>query len=140
MGTIGTEVSQGDLNGRIEKWRLGLQVFADHPFLGSGSNSFPTVTGDNPRHVAHNSFISVLTETGLIGFGLIMAIGILVLLNVWRHPFWERLFWLSLLAVLVIGISTLTWEHRKPTWLILQFRRCRGKFCRQQKNGFCRSR
>jgi O-antigen ligase len=94
-------------------------VFAENPLLGSGTNSFPTVTGG--RLVAHNSFISVLTETGLVGFGLVLAIGTLTFTSVWSRPFWERLFWLTLLSVLMIGISTLTWEHRKPLWVILSF-------------------
>jgi hypothetical protein len=31
---------------------------------------------------------------------------------------WERALWLTSLLVWVVGVSTLTWEHRKPTWLL----------------------
>jgi O-antigen ligase len=119
MGTIGTEITEGDLNGRMGLWRSGLLVFSEHPILGSGTNSFPVATGAD--QVAHNTFISVLTETGLVGFGFMIAVMALTIRSGWSRPFWERLFWFSLLAVLLIGISTLTWEHRKPTWLMFSF-------------------
>jgi hypothetical protein len=31
----------------------------------------------------------------------------------------ERAMWVVVLAVWTIGVSTLTWEQYKPTWLIL---------------------
>ena len=35
------------------------------------------------------------------------------------QPKWDRRFWLTLLAVWAIGASTLSYEHRKTTWLVL---------------------
>jgi hypothetical protein len=30
----------------------------------------------------------------------------------------ERCLWISLLLTWMIGVSALTWEYRKPTWLL----------------------
>ena len=67
--------------------------------------------------VAHNSFLSVLVELGLVGFLLFALILTVVVIQAWNQPKWERRFWLTMLIVWTIGASTLTWEHRKTTWL-----------------------
>jgi hypothetical protein len=49
-------------------------------------------------------------------FGLILAVAIMQAL---RQPKWEAAFWLTMLLVWAICASSLTYEHRKATWLIL---------------------
>lgn len=115
--TTGPELLEGDLNGRLALWRDGVSSFTERPFLGVGSNMFRSV--NNLGKVAHNSFLSVLVELGLVGFSLFAAILILGVLEALKLPRWESAFWLTLLLVWAIGASTLTWEHRKATWLFL---------------------
>jgi len=117
LGTTRTELTQGDLNGRLDQWREGLAAFAQHPILGVGSNMYRSVNALGK--VAHNSFISVLVQLGLVGFVLFGIILAIVLVQARGQPKWERSFWLTLLVVWTIGSSTLTWEHRKSTWLFL---------------------
>lgn len=119
LGTTGTEVTQGDLNGRTAQWRQGLRAFADHPVLGVGTDMYRSVNTLNK--VAHNSYLSVLVEEGLIGFVLFATILWIVAAQAWRLPRWDRNFWMTGLLVWAIGASTLTWEHRKTTWLFLTF-------------------
>ena len=92
-----------------------LASFEEHPILGVGSNMYRSV---NIRgRVAHNSFISVLIQLGLIGFILFASILAIAALYAWVQSKWDRRFWFTLLLVWIIGASTLTWEHRKTTWL-----------------------
>jgi O-antigen ligase len=119
LGTTGTEVTQGDLNGRTAQWRQGLRAFMDHPVLGVGTDMYRSVNTLNK--VAHNSYLSVLVEEGLIGFVLFATILWIVAGHAWRLPGWDRNFWMTVLLVWAIGASTLTWEHRKTTWLFLTF-------------------
>jgi O-antigen ligase len=81
------------------------------PFIG-----VPGVPGH--EYVAHNSFFSVLVETGLIGFLLYAGFLLVVAAFVWALPAPERGLWATVLFVWVLGASTLTWEHRKPSWLL----------------------
>lgn len=117
LGTTGTEISSGDLNGRVELWRQGIVAFEEHPLLGVGSNMYRSVNTENK--VAHNSFISVLVELGLVGivlFGITLAIAIR---QIFGQPTWDTRLWLAVLAGWAVAASTLTWEYRKPTWLFL---------------------
>jgi O-antigen ligase len=119
LGTTGTEVTQGDLNGRTEQWRQGFNAFEEHPIFGVGTDMYRSV--NTLSKVAHNSYLSVLVEEGLIGFALFAMILAMVAGQVWRLPRWDRNFWMTVQVVWAIGASTLTWEHRKTTWLFLTF-------------------
>jgi O-antigen ligase len=119
LGTTATEVTEGDLSGRIGQWEQGLRAFMDHPVLGVGTDQYRTV--NTLSKVAHNSYLSVLVELGLIGFVLFATILWIVVGQARRLPRWDRNFWLTVLLVWAIGASTLTWEHRKTTWLFLTF-------------------
>jgi O-antigen ligase len=117
MGTIRAEATEGDLNGRTNQWSEGLDAFGEHPALGVGANMYRSV--NSLGHVAHNSFLSVLVQLGLIGFVLFGIILIIVVIYAFLQPRWDRNFWLTLLSVWAIGAFTLTWEDRKTTWLFL---------------------
>ncbi len=120
LGTTGTELTEGTLNNRTNNWREGLETFVEHPIIGVGTNMYRSV--NSLGKVGHNSFISVLVELGLIGFLMFAAILAMVVNEAWRHPSkWDKSFWLTVFAVWTIGSSTLTWEHRKTTWLFMSF-------------------
>jgi O-antigen ligase len=119
LGTTGTELTQGDLNGRTAQWRQGIRAFMEHPVLGVGTDMYRSVNTLNK--VAHNSYLSVLVEEGLIGFVMFASILAMVAWQVRLLPRWDRNFWMTVLFVWAIGASTLTWEHRKTTWLFLTF-------------------
>jgi len=117
FSTTTSELTDGDLNNRTNIWREGLASFIEHPIIGIGTNMYRSI--NSLGKVAHNSFISILVEVGLIGlalFAMILAIAVALAMG---QPTWDKNFWLALLAVWVIGASTLTWEHRKSTWLFL---------------------
>ncbi|MFB3737382.1 MAG: O-antigen ligase family protein [Candidatus Velamenicoccus archaeovorus] len=128
LGTTATEATQGDLNGRIPQWTEGVRAFTVHPLIGYGANMYSTVN-DIPRQseragktnglgkAAHNTFVAILVELGLVGFVLFWIILGIVTGRALKLPRWERAFWLTVLLVWTIGSSTLTWGHRKTTWL-----------------------
>lgn len=125
LGTAGTEIQQGTLNSRTLIWKVGFGAFRDAPFGGVGAGAFPviaeTVLGEpkKTRTVAHNTFLSILIETGVIGFGLFSAVLGLLAVYIYNFPELDRRFWTVVLATWAIGVSTLTWEQRKPTWLLI---------------------
>jgi O-antigen ligase len=134
LGTIGGELRGGTLNQRTMIWEAGWEVFGQSPLRGIGAASFaPAVQHSlgmpfrgqseeegepNVELVAHNSFLSVLVEQGVIGFGLFLAVLLALAVPVLRLPVLEKMFWLSFLVTWVIGASTLTYEDRKLPWLL----------------------
>ncbi|MBD2199683.1 MULTISPECIES: O-antigen ligase family protein [Calothrix] len=108
LQSTGSEITSGDLNGRLIIWREGLASFLKHPFLGVGLGAIRTT--NSLGKVAHNSFISVLVEVGAIGLLLFLAIFLLVCYLASRQPKVHSMFWLTLLIIWTIGASTLTWE------------------------------
>jgi O-antigen ligase len=135
LSTIGSEVSSGTLNERTMIWRAGWVVFNQSPFRGVGAAAFaPSVEHalgmpfhgsgiddggpSNVELVAHNTFISVLVEQGVIGFALFLGILLTLVFSAWHFPLVDRAFWLSVLLTWAIGVSSLTWEDRKPSWFL----------------------
>lgn len=117
FGTTVSEVTDGDLNMRVPIWLDGLNSIAERPVLGIGSGTYHQMSSLNKE--AHNSFLSVTVELGLIGlslFGLIIAISAT---EAWTRLRSEAGFWLTLILVWGIGASALTWEDRRSTWLVL---------------------
>jgi O-antigen ligase len=119
LATTGTSLAALDAGGRVEIWRYGTAVFPEHPLLGVGSGAFPEV---NLLHaIAHNTFLSVLVELGIVGFVLFsITLGMAVFRAI-RQFKWDSGLWLTVLLVWAVGAFTLTWEARKPTWLFLIF-------------------
>ena len=116
LGQLDESVEQGNLTGRVDIWREGIQVIYENPLLGVGSGAFPSV---NPTgQAAHNLIISVWTETGLIGLAIYLTIIFLALWNAFHHKSREALFWSTLLLIWFIGSFSLNWEYRKQTWLL----------------------
>jgi O-antigen ligase len=111
------EITQGDLNNRTNNWRQGLESFLEHPILGVGGDMYRSV--NKLGKLAHNSFLSVLVELGLVGLVIFGAILSVTAFNAFKLSRWEAGFWLTVLAVWAIGASTLTYEYRKATWLFL---------------------
>jgi len=129
LSTVPNEFAQGTLTGRTVIWKAGWELFRAHPFLGIGANAFrlivsrvlaepihPDEYGRAPAPPAHNTFLSVLVEQGVIGLTLFCALlGVLALSLRALPPFQQKL-WIVCLGVWVVGVSSLTWEMRKPTW------------------------
>jgi O-antigen ligase len=116
LTTAKSSIAQGDLGGRVPLWKESLKAFSDHPLLGVGSGAFRVV---NPyKAVAHNTYLSVLAELGVVGLVLFISIVAVVGYSALQHSRGEAFFWLSTLLILLIGITVQTWEFTKTTLLI----------------------
>lgn len=120
IGTIQSEVANGTLTKRTYIWAAGLDVFRDHPMLGVGAGAFgPSVYSRlDIAYVAHNSYLSVLVELGVIGAVLFGSTLVMLCQLIGRLPKLERRTWLILMFTWSVAVSSLSWEHRKPTWFL----------------------
>jgi len=118
--SAGTELSGGTLTHRTVIWAAGLEAVRDHAFLGVGAGAYgPTVLKavDIP-YVAHNTFLSVFVELGVVGALILGGLLASAFLYAFLMPSLERCLWIALLLTWSAGVSSLTWEYRKPTWFV----------------------
>lgn len=117
IGTVGSSISSADLGGRVTMWRLSIAVLAKHPIFGVGSGAVDRLIGG----AVHNTFISVVTETGFIGFVLFLSILGVVFYKMVVLPKGISPLWLTIFLTWAIGVFSLSWEFRKVTWIILSY-------------------
>ena len=124
LGTTGQAVEDAHLGGRLTLWKAGFRAFTREPIWGHGVGGFvPAVIpelGPNAK-VAHNSFLSVAVEEGLIGLVIFITMLVSVYVPLRRLPRLQRRFGMVLFLTLMVAMSPLTWEDNKVTWLILAF-------------------
>jgi O-antigen ligase len=97
------------------------QMFLERPLLGVGFGQFPAAKlpylADRSTElrleairpmVHHNTYLSLLTEVGILGLGLFVAVLVLWARGAWRlwtsddHPHWQRTQGLVMLGVLAL--------------------------------------
>jgi O-antigen ligase len=116
-----SQVEGGSISGRGRIWRAGLTVFAQRPLMGYGTGSFKGAVSPilgEATQVAHNSFISILVEEGLVGLIFYLTMMGAVFFSLFRLPTLPRRFGLVLFCTLGVAMLPLTWEDRKPTWFV----------------------
>jgi len=111
------------LAGRFERVYAAFRIWADHPLLGSGWGTFSQLS---PLYIteggkgAHNGYLNVLAETGVLGFLPLVFVTFAV---VSRHirgvgqmskefEFWRPYFLCGLIAQLITnGFNDYLWER-----------------------------
>jgi O-antigen ligase len=116
---VGSELSAGTMTHRTAIWAAGWDVYQEHPLLGVGAGAYAASVRKrlDIAIVAHNTFLSVLVELGIIG-ALSMA-GLLASMfySAARLPYLEKRLWVVLLLTWMVGASALTWESGRPRGL-----------------------
>jgi len=126
LATTGSEITTGTLHDRTRIWKAGIRALRRHPIRGVGAGAYPKAVepwlgrpAKGFQYVAHNTFLSVLVEEGGIGLAICGLLFGTLAFFVWSLAPPERALWTVVAAVWAVGVFTLTWEHYKPTWLIM---------------------
>jgi O-antigen ligase len=115
--TTGKEISSGTLNERSVIWANAYEEWEESPFYGHGLGSFRRII--NPYHVdytAHNSFVAITAEQGIIGVVLYLTVITIALAAAWRLPGDDRWLMLLMLLIVMIGQMSLTLQDRMYIW------------------------
>jgi O-antigen ligase len=122
LSTTGAQVEDASFGNRFKLWKAGFHAFERQPMTGYGTGGFVRAISSElgaDSRVAHNTYLSVLVEQGIVGLTLYLMMFVAVYWSIRRLPKLERRFAMTLLATLAIAILPLTWEDRKPVWFIL---------------------
>jgi O-antigen ligase len=117
LATAFSSISAGDLGSRVPLWYAAISLFLAHPILGYGSGTLYLTIGT----AAHNILLSILAETGLVGFIIFLIILVIVFNEAVRLSKSYSGVWVAIFFVFMIGTSLLSWETKKATWLFLSF-------------------
>lgn len=116
LASTWSSIASGDFGGRVPLWKASIVQFSEHPILGIGAGVLhnPAVLNS----AAHNTYISILAELGLVGFGFFIFLFGVVFYQAYLQVKSGDFLWLTVLAAWAIGVFALSWEFKKPTWLI----------------------
>jgi O-antigen ligase len=68
---------------------------------------------------AHNTYLVVLVEEGLIGLLIFLSLFVVLFFRLLPLPTFERRVGLIQLATLAVVLMPLSWQHHKGTWLTM---------------------
>jgi O-antigen ligase len=70
-------------SGRLETWKATWNLFVSHPILGVGFRAHEAALKINSS--AHNGYLALLAEIGMIGFAAVLYVTFSGLWNIWRR-------------------------------------------------------
>ncbi|WMP18133.1 O-antigen ligase family protein [Thiothrix lacustris] len=115
--STGKEISTGTLNERSVIWAHAYEEWEESPIYGHGLGSFRRIINPyNIDYTAHNSFVAITAEQGIIGTVLYWAVIVFAFTSVWRLSGDERWLLLLMLLIMVIGQMSLTLQDRMYIW------------------------
>ena len=119
IGTATTiaDAEGGALSGRLGIWSESIDAFLERPLTGIGLDGHRAATPTGKE--AHNTYVSVLAETGMVGFLLLVSLIVAVVLQVRHRRGWNAWYWYTQLAVVAIGAVSLSLEDSKSLWIFL---------------------
>jgi O-antigen ligase len=139
----GSDIEQQE--SRLTIWTVGWRIAEDNPVIGVGVGNFKE---ESPGYVlepgtlfrtdrvldrpaeAHNSYLHVLAELGIVGVALFIAIvafsisagikaaGAFARVGDWRMEILTRGILVALVGVLAAGFF-ISWQTGKPLWLLM---------------------
>lgn len=118
LTTIRDQLHGGDLNQRLNIWEAGWRAFTQAPFLGHGAGLFVNAAGLASFDTAHNTALSILVETGIVGFTLFCAIVAVSIHNSLRTGGVQRIALLTLLATWTVSAIVGSTAESRTTWLL----------------------
>jgi O-antigen ligase len=117
--SISTSADSDGFSGRFALWKAGWETFKMHPLVGIGTGQFKvSIPIANKFGIAHNVYLGVLTELGIVGLSLFACILILVAVSAVRQMKSGTPVWALCFLVWSIAASALTWEQDPWTWLL----------------------
>jgi O-antigen ligase len=104
--------NSGDSSGRGLLWQRAMAMAEMHPLIGGGFGSYEATSNnfEDAGLYPHDTFLEALSETGIIGFTLLVAAvtsaAILGIRRLNRQDFFSTAVWSGLFVVAMVGAIT----------------------------------
>lgn len=140
-------------SGRTMILEKGLELFAEHPFLGNGLNAFMPLLIQRYRvkAVSHNEYLGYLVNQGIVGLVLFVALFV----SIWRRffrltryrvdPYWQIIYigyaaglagyMVAMLGVNIYAPAVLFWMYTAALYGASNFKTAQMAFQGMQRNG-----
>ena len=125
LTTTTVDLDNPEAQQRRNLWEVAWRAWQANPWLGVGRGNYGLGAGGEAQAIgfAHNTYLGILAETGILGFGtyamVVTTVGLPVLLLA-RHRSHARAS-LLLAALLVVALSgiTINIENYRGLWMLL---------------------
>jgi O-antigen ligase len=119
------------LSGRLESWGTLARFISENPWqtlFGIGYKTLPYTEYLGRRVIADNMYLSLLVETGLVGFAALVALNGAIFVTCWRamrrgsfYGKWLLCFWIGEVVQMLTG-DILTYWRVLPVyfWVLAQ--------------------
>ena len=117
LGTIQGSVEQGDFGSRQFFWAKAWELISEGAattLFGFGLGTFDFLVGDS----AHQTFLAVTAELGIVGLGLLLSVLIIVGRHIRTLDSANRQMWTSAMIIWLIAVQTLSWHFFTFTWVL----------------------
>lgn len=125
-----SEITEGNVSNRSQVWLAGLEVYAKTPIFGVGVGGFENATFPllGYRQPAHNAYILILTEMGIVGILIFLTLLVVTLLPLLKLGFPDRPFYLILWFILVVSLFPSNDEDAQHIWTLLALMTTRSAY------------
>ena len=116
------ELTEGTLTGRTLIWAESLRIIQSSPIAGVGAGAARQLYAETllgRQRVAHNAFLQIATETGLIGVLLFIAMIVVAAAGLLGMERSYRPYAVILLVAVIVSMGPLSIELKKFTWFAL---------------------
>jgi O-antigen ligase len=118
--SAGKSIKSGTLNYRTVIWKGTISQWKKSPIVGCGLGGLGVVL--SKEHInfdaAHNTYLHLLAENGIIGLLFYLLILLSLLYYILQASFEDKIFLLTLLMILMISQISLHQQLEKTTWII----------------------
>jgi O-antigen ligase len=113
-------------DGRIQLWFVAWRMWQEHPVLGVGIGQYRAVADQyvfgGVSNIPHNTYLSFLAETGVVGLVVFLSLPLAILVRVVRSRRRGNVFAPLLeLAIVAVAVQafTLNLENSRALWALL---------------------
>ncbi|MFA9430133.1 O-antigen ligase family protein [Egicoccus sp. AB-alg2] len=124
--TVADELREGDLSHRLPLWQAAVGSIGTHPVggIGAGTGDLEIANRTGIPQRAHNTFLSVGMELGVVGLALLLLVIVVTVLRTTSMPRLDRVFARVLIAALLVAMVPLHWELQKAVYALLAIVLC----------------